>query len=191
MQTLGNTVGQWPYRRIGTAIVATTAIALAVGIPTGLVPSAFYTRMTPVPWWNYAIWAPTAVLGGLLVATYIRRPGDRAARSGAGAASGGGLLATLAVGCPVCNKLVVAVLGASGAMTFWAPAQPALGVLSVLGMLWALRRRLKNEYACPTGSAPPGPPAPRTDLLQDPLVPASGSSAALRIVRPGSDPPSR
>jgi hypothetical protein len=138
----------WPPRRIAAAAVATVVFALAVGVPTGVVPTPLYTRMTPVVWWNYPVWAGTAVLGGLVVATYLRRPGDSAPRSGAGAASGGGLLAAFAVGCPVCNKLVVAALGASGAMSIWAPLQPVLGVLSLVGLGWALRRRLKNDYAC-------------------------------------------
>lgn len=122
---------------------------MAIGVPTGIVPTALYRRMTPVLWWNYPIWAVTAVLGGLIVATYIRRPGDRRPRSGAGAASGGGLLTAFAVGCPLCNKLVVAALGVSGALTIWAPIQPVLGVLSVAGLAWVLRRRVHDEFACP------------------------------------------
>lgn len=142
---------RWSPRRIGAAILAGTVFALAVGIPTGVLPSPMYTRMTPVQWWNYPVWAIGAVLGGLVAATYIRRPGDQTPRSGAGAASGGGLLAAFAVGCPVCNKLVVAALGVSGTMTIWAPIQPALGVASILGLGWALRRRSTNEFTCSLG----------------------------------------
>ena len=152
----------WPARRVGAAVVAAVVFALAVGVPTGILPTPLYTRMTPVVWWNYPVWAGTAVLGGLVVATYIRRPGDSAPRSGAGAASGGGLLAAFAVGCPACNKLVVAVLGVSGALTVWAPLQPVLGVLSLVGLAWVLRRRLRNDYACSvTGEASP---RPRTEV---------------------------
>lgn len=142
---------RWPARRVVTAMVTGAVFALAVGVPTGLVSTPVYARMTPVLWWNYPVWAVSAVLGGLVVATYVRRPQDRAPRSGASVASGGGVLAALAVGCPVCNKLVVAALGASGAMTIWAPLQPVLGVVSVLLLAWALRRRLRNEYACSLG----------------------------------------
>jgi len=149
----------WPRRRILVAVVAAVTFALAVGVPTGVIPSPLYTRMTPVLWWNYPVWAATAVLGGLVVATYIRRPGDRTPRNGVPAASGGGLLAAFAVGCPVCNKLVVAALGVSGAMTFWAPLQPVIALASVGALGWALRSRLRSEYACsfPVGrpSSPP------------------------------------
>ena len=157
---------QWPWRRVGAALLAATIFGLAVGIPTGVVATPFYTRMTPVLWWNYPVWAVTSVLGGLVVATYIRRPGDTAAGNGAAAASGGGLLTAFAVGCPVCNKLVVATLGVSGAMTIWAPLQPLIAILTVGGLLWVLRRRLRNEYACSvaaTGRRETTPPeAPRS-----------------------------
>lgn len=183
---------RWPLRRIAAAGLAAAVFALAVGVPTGLVPTPLYTRMTPVLWWNYAVWAVTAALGGLVVATYIRRPEHRAPRNGAAAASGGGLLAAFAVGCPVCNKLVVATLGASGAMTIWAPLQPMVAVVSVVGLGWALRRRLKNEYACSAGgglrSAMPGP---ADALLLEPPCPGplEGSHGALRPWSPATESP--
>ncbi|WP_193375763.1 hypothetical protein [Modestobacter italicus] len=149
--------------------------ALAVGVPTGLVPTPLYTRMTAVLWWNYVVWGVTAALGGLVVATYVRRPHDRAPRNGAAAASGGGLLTAFAVGCPVCNKLVVATLGVSGAMTLWAPLQPVLAVLSIITLGWALRRRLRNEYAC-SASADGWKREPTPDGSATHPVPADGSS---------------
>lgn len=174
---------QWPFRRIAAAGLAAAAFALAVGVPTGLVPTPLYTRMTPVLWWNYVVWAVTTALGGLVVATYIRRPEHRAPRNGAAAASGGGLLVAFAVGCPICNKLVVAALGASGAMTIWAPLQPAVAVVSIVGLGWALRRRLKNEYACSaSGGLRSAMPRPADAPLLEPpcLGPQGESQGALR-----------
>lgn len=43
----------------------------------------------------------------------------------------GGLLSYFAIGCPVCNKLVVLALGSSGAISWFAPLQPLLAVASV------------------------------------------------------------
>ena len=70
------------------------------------------------------------------------------------------MVTAFAVGCPVCNKLVIAVLGTSGAMSVWAPVQPGLAVLSIVGLAWTLRRRLTNEYACPVDTRSPSPAAP-------------------------------
>jgi hypothetical protein len=128
------------------ALAVAAATALAVGIPTDVVPTDLYRRMTPVVWWNYPIWAATAVLAGLVVATYVRAP-DQAVE-GAGKALGGGVVSFLAVGCPICNKLVVAALGVSGALTYFAPVQPVLGVASVALLAVVLRRRLQSLAAC-------------------------------------------
>lgn len=140
---------RWPRRRIAVAFLATAGFALAIGVPTGVVPTALYTRMTPVLWWNYPIWALTAVLSGLVTATYVRGPHATRAANGFGTASSGGLLAAFAIGCPICNKLVVAAVGISGALNLWSPLQPALAAASVLLLAWALRRRLRGARACP------------------------------------------
>jgi hypothetical protein len=121
-----------------------------------MVDTPLFTRMTPVVWWNYPIWIVTAVLGGLVVATYVRtsqHEGPAPERS----AMSEGLISALAVGCPVCNKLVVAALGTSGALQVFAPLQPVLGIASVALLAFALRRRLQTERACPIGDLmPPG-----------------------------------
>jgi hypothetical protein len=62
----------WPVRRWATALVATVAAALIMGVPTGIVETGLYTRMTPVLWWNYPVWAASALIVGLTAATYVR-----------------------------------------------------------------------------------------------------------------------
>ena len=117
-QLRGFTRRQW---LVAAAVAAGTA--LLTGLPTDIVPNSFYVRMTPILWWNYPVWAATAVLAGLVVATYVR---VRPVGSSVGATAGGGLLSFFAVGCPICNKLVVALIGVSGALSFIAPIQPDL-----------------------------------------------------------------
>ena len=58
------------------------------------------------------------------------------------------MLTFFAVGCPVCNKLVLLALGASGAMTYFEPVQPVLSLLAVVLLAWALARRLRVQSAC-------------------------------------------
>jgi hypothetical protein len=140
-----------PLRWLIAAAGATMTTAL-VGVPTDLVDTPFFARMTPVVWWNYPIWIVTAVLGGLVLATYVRtsqHDGPAPERS----ATSGGLLSALAVGCPVCNKLVVAALGTSGALQVFAPLQPVLGITSVALLAFALYRRVQTERACPIPSS--------------------------------------
>ena len=138
----------WGFQRWLTASIATTAAALLVGVPTGIIETDLYTRMTPVRWWDYPVWALSAVLVGLTVATYVRIGDVPPARDGAGRGLTATILATFAVGCPICNKLVVAVLGVSGALTYWAPLQPVVGILSVLLLATGLLLRLGGDIAC-------------------------------------------
>ncbi|MFP5372099.1 MAG: hypothetical protein ACLGI3_15325, partial [Actinomycetes bacterium] len=100
---------------------------------------------------------------GLLVATYVRDEPERSHAAGraepatppgddrGGQAWGGvgGMLTFFAVGCPVCNKLVLLALGTSGALTWFEPVQPVLSLLAVLALGWALRRRLAGQMRCP------------------------------------------
>lgn len=133
------------------SVVALTA-ALLVGIPTGIVETDWYTRMTPVTWWSYPAWLLSALLTGALAATYVgpRLPSNV---EQSGKTLGANLLTTLAVGCPICNKLVVTVLGINGALTWFAPAQPLLAGAS-LGLLgYALSVRIKGLRSCPAPRA--------------------------------------
>lgn len=129
-------------------LVAGAAAAL-VGIPTGIIETPFYTRMTPVLWWNYPVWAASSLLTGALVATYARDPSSvPAPAGGTGKPLLGNLLSLFAVGCPICNKLVVMVLGVSGAMTWFSPAQPVLAAASVGLLAYAIRARVRTMRAC-------------------------------------------
>jgi len=140
----------WPLRRWLVAVTVAVLAGLAMGVPTGIVPTSFYTRMTPVTWWDYPVWAISALLVGLTAATYVRVGGaapagpDRRQR-----ALGATVLSAFAVGCPICNKLVVALVGVSGALSYWAPLQPVLGVLSIALLLTGLAVRLRGAVACP------------------------------------------
>lgn len=112
------------------------ASALAIAIPTRLIPNGFFARMTPTRPLDHVFLTVSSILLGLTLA----------ARPGAGGAEGraivGGAGTYLAVGCPICNKLVVALLGTSGALTYFAPIQPLLGAGAVVLLALALRRRL-------------------------------------------------
>ncbi|MER7049731.1 hypothetical protein [Streptomyces jumonjinensis] len=156
----------WPPRQWAVAVLVAAVSALAIGAPTGVVPTGLFTRMTPVLWWNYPVWAGSSILMGLLAATYAgggARQGSAGPRGARALAAGA--LSVFAVGCPVCNKLVVLALGMSGAMSYWAPAQPVLALLSLGLLAHALVRRLRTAAACSVpGREAPGPgTAPAVD----------------------------
>ncbi|MBS1895406.1 MAG: hypothetical protein JST59_29250 [Actinobacteria bacterium] len=140
------------WRFLLAALVGVASIALALGIPTDIIPNPWFVRMTPAGTSNYLFWVASSLFTGVLLATYAlpRATRDRIAATTAGS----GILGLLAVGCPVCNKLVVALLGVSGAFTYFAPIQPVLGALGVLLAAVALWIRLRGaRRAC---AVPPG-----------------------------------
>ena len=123
------------------AVAASVAAALALGIPTAIVASPWFTRMTPVAADQYVFWILTSILTGALIGTYVLSRQLRKHTSGP--VLGSGLLGVLAVGCPVCNKLVVLLLGVSGAFQYFAPIQPYLGLAGVALAATALAVRLR------------------------------------------------
>ena len=151
------TLRTWSTRRWGTAAVGALVMTLLDGVPTDVIPNPVFGRPVDVTWWSYPVLAATAVLGGLLIATYVRDDAvagppvdttaddlDRPGKTG----GIGGVLSFFAVGCPTCNKLVVIALGSSGALDWFAPAQPVLAVLSIALLGWALRARLQGAASC-------------------------------------------
>lgn len=124
---------------------ATGVVAVLLAIPTAIIDNPWFTRMTPVGGDQYFFWFATSLLTGALVATFVLPsiPGRRGAGSGVGA----GVLGTLAIGCPICNKVVVALLGVSGAFTYFAPIQPILGAAGLLLVATALTVRLRGLRA--------------------------------------------
>lgn len=146
----------WSTRRVVAAVLFAVAVALLIGIPTVLIPNSVFSREIAVVAWNYPVWIVTSALSGMLAATYVRNdrhsdpapaPADDARTSRLGLA--GGALAWFAVGCPVCNKLALLVLGYSGALTWFAPFQPVLAGAALVLTLVALIVRLSGEVACP------------------------------------------
>jgi hypothetical protein len=141
----------WSARRWLTALVVACATVLVVAIPTDMLSNPYFTRSMPVTWWSYPVLIVTAIFSGLLVATYVASPVMPSAPSKSSGRFGSiGVLATyFAVGCPICNKLVVLALGVSGAMAWFAPIQPALALASLVMLAWAFRTRLQGLAACP------------------------------------------
>lgn len=151
----------WPARRWGIATAAGIATALLVALPTAVIPNPVFGRAIEVTWWSYPTVIITGVLGGLLLATYVADraavPSDVADEAGGDVepdramtlGAVGGIVSFFAVGCPVCNKLVLLALGATGAVSWFAPVQPFLALASMALMAWALRARLRAGVSCP------------------------------------------
>ena len=132
---------RWVAAALGAALTV-----LVVGVPTDLVDTPVFGREIPPTWWSWPALLASAVLSGMLLATYGGTPlrSDDGSRRG----WGGGVLIFFAVGCPVCNKLVLLALGSAGALTWFEPVQPLLSLAAVALLGWALVVRLSGEVTC-------------------------------------------
>ncbi|WP_341952114.1 hypothetical protein [Salinibacterium sp. TMP30] len=151
--TLSNNLRGWPVRRWLVAAGTALLTYLVVAVPTDLIDTPVFSREVPPTWWAQPALIITAVLAGLLTATYVSRPENGQSRQSTVRLGGAGAIVSFfAVGCPVCNKLVLIALGTSGALQFFEPIQPYLAAASIALLVWALTRRLTSEEACPVTS---------------------------------------
>ena len=143
------------------------ATGLAFGIVTAIIPNPVFGRSVAPTTFAIWTWLLSAPLMGLVMATYTapaavpQSPIRLVALGPATAAaerrtttlgSLAGIGAFLAIGCPVCNKVALLLLGAGGAMTVYAPIQPYIGAasLALLAVTAAWRLRLRaSGAACP------------------------------------------
>lgn len=155
-EALMSALAQWPARRWLAAAVVAAATYLVVAVPTDLIDTPLFSREVPPTWWSFPVLGVTAVLTGLLLATYVSREpaadgeasdGEPDSKGRFGAA--GTIVSFFAVGCPVCNKLVLLALGTSGAMQYFEPIQPVLAGLSIALLWWAFVKRATSEDRCP------------------------------------------
>lgn len=150
-----NTLRRWPARRWWTALVSAVATYVVIAIPTDLIDTPFFARQVPPTVWSWPVLAVSAVLAGLVAATYVAYPdGAAPSRSEGRLGLAGWMITFFAVGCPVCNKIALLALGASGALQFFEPVQPYLAVASIVLLGWALHARLTREYSCALPAAP-------------------------------------
>lgn len=136
-------------RQVAVTLLAAGAFTVAVAVPTDLIDTPWFSREIPPTGWSWPSLLVSSVLAGLLAATYVSPTAhsrtDKAPRKG----FAGALLTFFAVGCPVCNKVVLLALGSAGAVSWFAPLQPlmvAFGIVALGGALWS---RLKNQRSCP------------------------------------------
>jgi hypothetical protein len=126
---------------VGIGALAAAGTAAILGVPTDVVPNPWFGRQLPVDGYDVIVLVALSLVTGALVATYAVGDGSAGATRHVGI--GSGLLGWFAISCPVCNKLVIALLGTSGATGIVAPAQPALGAAAVALAAAALTVRIR------------------------------------------------
>jgi hypothetical protein len=142
----------WPLLRLFgikgwiAATLGAVAAFIVLGIPTAMIDNPLFTRMIPARDQDYLIWIASSLLLGFVIGTFA----ISSVKGSGGKAMGSGMLTFLAVGCPICNKLVIVLLGISGALAYFEPVQLYLGIASVIFLGWTLLLRARSVIgACP------------------------------------------
>ncbi|MEP9395021.1 hypothetical protein ABLE94_22570 [Gordonia sp. VNK1] len=157
-RALGSALRTATARQALVMSATAAAVGVIIGLATVLIPNDVFSRDVAPVMWNYPALAATALLSGLLAATYVRsgdsddadRPAEHSGSAHPANRLGpvGVVITWFAVGCPVCNKLALVALGYSGALQWFAPVQPVLAVAGI-ALLWiALAIRLDGQRAC-------------------------------------------
>jgi hypothetical protein len=131
------------------AVVYAAIAGVVIAVPAGLIDTPVFGRPVAVKPIDYMILALTSGLIGLILA--MSAEPSAATEKDERRTVWVGFVSFLAVGCPVCNQAVVALVGTSGALSWWAPVQPLVGLLAVGLLLYTLRKRLAtfDLEACP------------------------------------------
>lgn len=150
----------------------TLAALLGFGLVAAIIPNPVFGRQIPPEPFAIAVWLLSAPLMGLIAATYSVAPpatsGIATPLTAAPPRSSSseprsttvstiaGLGAFLAIGCPICNKIVLVLLGTSGALTVFAPLQPVIGAASLVllaaTLVWRLRRWARSSVCVSPGT---------------------------------------
>lgn len=143
----------WQARRWWFAAATAAVTIIVVAIPTVLIPNPWFTRELPVTPWAWPVLIVSGILAGLVAATYVARKDVDGKSKGGALGTTGALVSFFAVGCPVCNKLVLIAIGYTGALQFFEPLQPYLAGGSIVLLAVALIMRIQRERSCPLPGA--------------------------------------
>lgn len=146
------------------------------GTVTASWPNPLFVRMTPSGTAELVFLTLGAALVGVFTA--VRRPACSLRRAGVG-----GVLGFLGIACPVCNKLLVLLIGAPVLMTYYEPIRLYVAAAGVLLLATAiarevvLARRDRFGPTVPAQARPYGRTGSKYHELHQTLMSTSGSVA--------------
>lgn len=127
---------------ISLGVLTSIVVFIVFGTITAVLPNPFFTRMTPLTVLDKIFLASSSLLSGAYVgAHYYKKETVKTCDS---IATAGGIGSFLAFACPVCNKLLVLLFGATALMTYFEPYRPLLGFVSTGLLAGALYWKIKR-----------------------------------------------
>ena len=112
------------------------ALFLIFGIVTDLIPNPWFIRMVEkAPLDYFFLTASSVLLGGYVAVHFYKKT---ISKKGKVAAYTGGVASFLGFGCVLCNKILLLLLGAAGALTYVEPYRPFIGFAGLGLMVYAV-----------------------------------------------------
>lgn len=117
-------------------ISSAIALFLLFGTVTAIIPNPWFRRMTGITVLDYFFLAASSILLGSYMAVnqYKKRTINRCDI----ATYSGGAGSFLSFACPICNKILVLLFGATALMAYLEPYQPIIGFFSIAVLAGAL-----------------------------------------------------
>lgn len=133
------------YIFIGTLF--SILIFLIFGVVMALIPNNIFKRMFPPTIIDYTFLIMTSAMLGTYLSLYFYGK-QKAYGKEDYAAAGGALPSILAFSCPLCNALLVSLLGTSAILAFIEPFRPVFGIfgIGILGI--AMYLKIKSIKSC-------------------------------------------
>ncbi|MGH8430410.1 MAG: hypothetical protein ACREUF_08410 [Solimonas sp.] len=134
----------------GLAVAA--AMFVGLGTDAALWENPLFMRMTPTGGFEIALLLSQSALAGV----YVGLPQSRCGKRTAGA---GAVIGFLGIACPVCNKILVLLLGSALLLEHYEPVRlyVALGGVALLGAAIALKLARPDCFEAATRAADASP----------------------------------
>lgn len=116
-------------RYVLLGVFAAVVLLFLFGIPTALIPTPYFTRMIPATYLDYTFLALITGLAGAYLSLSLYKVKESAKATGS--AFLGAIGGIFAFGCPICNALLVSLLGVSTLLSFYLPLRPVIGLTSI------------------------------------------------------------
>ena len=117
-----------------------------LGAVTALIPNPIFTRMVQITTWDYLF----LILLPILLSTFIFLKLENKSKDQKNeyTAFGAAFVSIFALGCPICNALLISIFSATALLAYFDPYRPVLGLISSVLLIVAIAFEYKNCSVC-------------------------------------------
>jgi hypothetical protein len=137
---------------VGRSVAVAVVMFVCLGTVAALWDNPFFMRMTPTSGFEVALLLLQSALAGIYMGLPHGRCGKRTAGFGA-------VIGFLGIACPVCNKVLVLLVGSSLLLEYFEPARLYVALAGVLFLAAAIRLKATRKECAKAQF-----PAARTNL---------------------------